>query len=233
MVENSPYDSLLDVVKKRRSMRQLKPDNIPDEYIDKIIEVARWAPSGFHTQPWEFVVVKKKELRDKISDALAPPVPSTQVGSESRTTQSSGRGHFRNAPVFIILLGDWRAKVGLPGNAQEQDRRVDNLFYSSLASAFLYMHLAATALGLASCWVTAASRPEPQRKIKELLGIPEVLKIYDMMAVGYGAHPPIPKVLRNWEDVVHYDDCGEKDFRTDEEVVADAQETKAWCISAH
>ena len=35
------YDSLLELVQKRRSIRQFKPDPIPDEYIDKIIEVAR------------------------------------------------------------------------------------------------------------------------------------------------------------------------------------------------
>ena len=61
MTEPNLYECLLEVVKKRRSVRQFKTDPIPDEYIDKIIEVARWAPSGFHTQPWEFVVVKKKK----------------------------------------------------------------------------------------------------------------------------------------------------------------------------
>ena len=45
------YDSLLELVKKRRSIRRFKPDPIPDENIEKIIEVARWAPSGFNMQP--------------------------------------------------------------------------------------------------------------------------------------------------------------------------------------
>ena len=60
------YESLLELVKKRRSTRRFKPDPIPDEYVDKIIEAARWAPSGFNSQPWEFVVVKKPELKDSI-----------------------------------------------------------------------------------------------------------------------------------------------------------------------
>jgi len=42
------YDGLLELVKKRRSIRRFKPDPIPDGYIEKIIEVARWAPSGFN-----------------------------------------------------------------------------------------------------------------------------------------------------------------------------------------
>jgi nitroreductase len=43
------YESLLELVKQRRTTHKFKPDPVPDEYIDKIIEVARWAPSGFNT----------------------------------------------------------------------------------------------------------------------------------------------------------------------------------------
>lgn len=91
------------------------------------------------------------------------------------------------------------------------------------------MHLAATTLGLASAWVSGL--PESQKKIKELLGIPEALRIYDMMAIGYGTRAPIPKILRDKKDITHYDDAGI--YRTDEQVIADAEKTKAWCISAH
>ena len=59
------YDGLLELVKTRRSIRRFKPEPVPDEYINRIIEAARWAPSGFNSQPWEFVVVKKPELRAK------------------------------------------------------------------------------------------------------------------------------------------------------------------------
>lgn len=130
------YDRLFELVEKRRSVRSFKPDPLPDEYIDKIIEVARWAPSGFHTQPWEFVVVKKKELKDKIADALRRP------------SQSAGQEYFRNAPVLIILLGDWRAKVGLPGNAEEQDRSVDDLFCSSLSQCFFVLASGSNGIGI-------------------------------------------------------------------------------------
>jgi len=218
-MNNLKYENLLELVKNRRSIRWFKPDPIPQEYVDKMIEVARWAPSGFHTQPWEFVVIKKKEIKDKIADILRRP------------GQAPGQEYFENAPVLILLLGDWRAKIGLPGTPEDQDRRVDNLFCSSLASAFLYMHLAATTLGLASAWVSASSSLESQKKIKELLSIPEPVRIYDMMAVGYGTRSPIPKLIRDKEDVVHYDDTGH--YRTDAQVIADAEKTKAWCISAH
>ncbi len=52
------YDDLIELFKDRRSIRKFKSDSIPDEYVDKIIEAARFAPSGFNTQPLEFVLIK-------------------------------------------------------------------------------------------------------------------------------------------------------------------------------
>jgi nitroreductase len=227
------YDCFLELVKKRRTIRQFKPDPVPDEYITKIIEAARWAPSGFHTQPWEFVVVRNKETRDSIVAALEKHGPPIKGKSQDGAPQTPPQRSFRDAPVFILLLADWRARVGLPDRVQDNDAMVANLFCSSLASAFLCMHLAAAALGLASQWYTSTARPEAERAIKDIIGIPEALKIYDMMVVGYAANPPVPKVVRDLDDMVHYDDCGAQDFRTDEEVVAGARKTKDWCLAAH
>jgi len=233
MITYEEYDCLLNLAKKRRTVRQFKPDAVPEGYIEKIIEVARWAPSGFHTQPWEFVVVKKKDVREAIIAALdryAPPITNTDPGDDpSDAPQRS----FRDAPVFIILLADWRAKAGLPGHPTEIDMRVNSIYNSSLASTFLYLHLAAASLGLASQWYSATSRPEAEREIRSIIGIPEPMTIYDMMVLGYPAAPPKPKQVRGLTGMVHYDDCGPQNFRTDEQVLADARKTWEWCMSEH
>src|SRR5438128_5485828 len=52
------YDVLLDLVKSRASVRGLKPDPIPDEYVTQILEVGRWAMSGANGQPWERMFVR-------------------------------------------------------------------------------------------------------------------------------------------------------------------------------
>ncbi len=230
---NGEYDHLLTLVKRRRAVRKFKPDPFPEEYIEKIIEVARWAPSGFHTQPWEFVVVKKKEVREAIIKALdryAPPI--TNVKGEDELPDASPAS-FRDAPVFIILLADWRAKVGLPGHPTEKNEVVSSIYTSSLANAFLYLHLAAASLGLASGWYSAASRAEAQREIRSIVGIPESLSIYDMMVLGYPAAEPNPKPVRRLDEMIHYDACGPQDFRTNEQVLAYAQKTYDWCMSGH
>lgn len=229
MDDKTEYDCLLNLVKKRRTIRQFLSNPVPDEYITKIIETARWAPSAFHTQPWEFVVVKNEEIKNKIVAVLeqfGPPI-------KDPAKESLQRKSFKDAPVFIFLLCDWRAKVGLPGQTSENNARVTNLFNSSMANAFLYMHLAAAALGLASQWYTATSHHGVERAIKEIIGIPEALTIYDMMVVGHEANPPNSKIVRDIDEIVHYNDCGLQDFRTDEEVIAYAKKTKAWCMSAH
>ncbi len=228
MVNINQYDCLLDLVKKRRTVRQFKSDPVPDEYITKIIEVARWAPSGFHTQPWEFIVIKDPEIKSKVVAALerhSPPI-------KDPAKKSSRRNSYKDAPVFILALCDWRAKVGLPGSPRTNEQAA-GLYTSSMANAFLLMHLAATALGLASQWYTATSRPETEQALREIIGIPKDLTIYDMMVLGYAAASPGPKFVRDVGEIMHFDNCGANDFRTDEEVNAYAEKTKAWCLAEH
>jgi len=198
------YSSLLELVKKRRSIRNFKPEPIPDEYADKIIEVARWAPSGANSQPWEFIIVKKQELRSKIAELI-----------KSRQASPPQRLGIEDAPVYIILCGDTRARDIFPSRGSF---RADLTLHSSLASAFLYMHLVATTLGLASQWVSATAGPSLQPLIKGLLGIPEELEIYDMMIVGYPASEPRPRLVRAREEMVHYDYYDKSLFRTEEKV---------------
>ena len=237
------YDSLLELVKKRRSIRRFKADPIPDEYIDRIIEVARHAPSGFNMQPWEFVVVKKPELREKIVE-YAKSYWAQSVEMESAREEWQGRKwklkgvtdsgmDYTQAPVFIILFGDTRTQAGLPMGVRYSLRRRDIIYISGLANAFLYMHLAATTLGLATQWVSLVTTPYVHCMLKDLLGIPHELEAYDMIALGYPAIKPPGKFLRDPAKMVHYDNCGIEDFRTDEEVRDFVRRARNWTIGTH
>jgi nitroreductase len=221
------YANFLELVKNRRSIRNFRPDPVSDGDIDKIIEAAHWAPSGFNLQPWEFIVVKEQELKDKIIGFIQEAMGSMPKmeaareewqGPKSQANPSPPPMGFVKAPVFIILFGDKRTRAGLPMIHRYSEESWEKTFTSSLASAFLYMHLAATSLGLASQWVSIVSQPMPHCLIKQLLGIPDPLKIYDMMALGYSDMKPKPRMLRNLKEIIHKDVCGEEDFMTDEEV---------------
>ena len=235
------YAQLLELVKRRRSIRQFKPDPVPDDRIEKIIEVARWAPSGFNLQPWEFVVVKEKKLKDSIAKIVTES-RSSQMKMEPTREKWQGSSwkpdpaelaQFSVAPVFILLFGDTRSRAGLPMHLRYNDCLFQSTFTSGLASAFLYMHLAAETLGLASQWVSQVHDPLAHCLIKDLLGIPAEMEVYDMMVVGYSEVKPRQKLLRAREEMVHHNYCGAKDFRTDAEVRDFIKRIRTWTVAAH
>ena len=209
------YEELLSLVKGRRSCRRFLSNPVPDELVQKIIEVARWAPSGANSQPWEFVVIKEQELRDKIIGIFADHLPSQEVKPGMKDPMG-----FKNAPVFIILYGDARVRPFAPPPVQKSDENWKFVLTSSLAISYQYMHLAAASLGLATRWVSAIGWPQIEQKVKMLLGIPEEFVTYDMMALGTTDFVPAEKKMRPLSEVAHYGWCDRSEFRTDEEVKA-------------
>jgi nitroreductase len=61
---------LIEAIKNRRSIRSFKPDPVPREILEQLIEVSRWSPSGSNTQPWELAILGGKELQ-KVKDRIA------------------------------------------------------------------------------------------------------------------------------------------------------------------
>jgi len=207
------YEDFLELAKKRRTSWEFRSDPIPDDIIEKIVDAARYAPSGFNSQPWEFVVIKEQELRNKIIDIFAAHLPSQ--GVKPGTKDPMG---FRTAPVFIVLYGDTRVRPFAPPPVKRDDDKWSAVLISSLAISYQYMHLAAASLGLATRWVSAINMSPIEKKMKALLGIPEEFMTYDMMALGTSDFQPSEKKMRALSEVIHYGQCGQKDFRTDEEI---------------
>ncbi len=73
---NKTYDMLLKLVKTRMSVRKFRPDPIPEDTIDKILEVARWAMSGANSQPWEFVVVTDARSKNSCATLTRNTTPT-------------------------------------------------------------------------------------------------------------------------------------------------------------
>jgi nitroreductase len=204
------YEDFLALLKARRSVRAFRSDPIPDDAVDKIIEAARFSPSGGNSQPWEFIVIKDPETRDKIVQLVADQGAITRKVELTREeelrfpgTQGPARAPgFKDAPVFIVLCGDPRTREAYPRLTLLT--RGDSHFASSLANAFFSMTLAAVTLGLGAQWVSATGSPFVSPLLKELLAIPEDLSVYDMMALGYPAAQPKERFIRERSDMVHY-----------------------------
>lgn len=78
---------VLEVIKKRRSVRKYKEDPIPEKDLMRVLEAARLAPSGKNFQPWKFIIVKDKELKEKLAQA------------------SAGQFFMAEAPIIIVGCG--------------------------------------------------------------------------------------------------------------------------------
>ncbi len=218
------YEGFLQLVKTRRSIRSFKSDPVSDEDVERIIEAARFAPSGANSQPWEFIIVKDKETKDAIVGIVteqAEPGRRLEL-TRAEDVRFPGAGApvrepgYKNAPVFILVCGDPRTKEAYP--LFTTLTRGDSHFASSLASAFLYMTLAATSLGLGSQWVSATGSPLVKPLLKQLLAIPYELEIYDMLVVGYAAAQPKERFIRQKSEMIHLGRYDKARYRTDKDI---------------
>lgn len=222
------YSGLLDLVKQRRSIRKFKPDPVPDELINKILDVARWAPSGANHQPWEFIVIKDGEVKSRIVSILQETLRNNQKLELTREKDLQHPAslrlveelYFKDAPVFIIVVGDLRSRQAQVLAAQEEA----NSYISSMAGAFLYMHLAATSLGLGSQWLSSSHQFFARAQIKKELGIPTGYDLYDMFVLGYPDHTPRPRRVRELKELVHNNHYDISRYRSDAEVKKFARE---------
>ena len=80
-------EDFLEFIKNRRSIRSFQDKQVPDNEIQMILEAGRWAPSASNKQPWEFYVIKDKEILKEISKSAI-----------------YGR-HIKRAPFAIAIIG--------------------------------------------------------------------------------------------------------------------------------
>jgi len=131
------------------------------------------------------------------------------------TAKMTGDG-FRRAPVHILILGDPRVKEAYPIRTKLE--KAESHFITGLANATLLIHLAATSLGLASQYVSDANSPYMETMLKVLLKIPEPLRIYHLVPIGYGKGPVAPPPRRTLEEIVHHETYNMDKFRSDEQM---------------
>ncbi len=211
-------DDFLELVHRRRSARKFKPNAIPAADIEKMIEAARWAMSGANAQPWEFVVIDDEAVKARIVGSWLEPRKEVFACEQARLPEMRHPNFrnlevspgFKDAPVFIIVLGDRRTYQAtvLAANYLWGEGGTDATYLKNVGNATQNLHLAAAALGLGSQWVSV-SRIWGQA-IKEILGIPDILDVHTLVAVGYPAYEPKPGVRRPLADILHrnaYDMC--------------------------
>ena len=194
---------VIQAIKKRRSVRSYKPDPVPREVIEAIIDAGNWAPTGLNQQCWRFVVVEEDAFRRKLAAAALPTwkkAIDSWIGSQNdqirayltdlfsrclgwppqpyeemlRRGRDLAEGMYWGAPVIIFCIGT------AAHAAQECAMVCQN------------MMLAATALGLGSCCVGFGARVTDDEEIVEALELKANEKIYGPVVVGYPEIVPEP-----------------------------------------
>lgn len=203
------------LVEQRRSIRGYDESReVPEQVIRTILDCARWAPSGGNGQPWEFIVIRNKETRHKIADwYLKQLEQKREMDLAVRGTAKMTGDGFRHAPVHIVIVGDPRVKESYPIRTKLE--KADSHFITGLANATLLIHLAATSLGLASQYVSDANSPYMETMLKVALEIPEPLRIYHLVPIGYAKSQVAAPPRRELEEITHYEKYEMSKFRDD------------------
>ena len=209
------HDELLDMMRHRRSSRTgfIEDKPVTDEQIALLLEAARAAPSGGNAQPWEFIVIRDHDMRNRIADLYKHQLrDKIELERVIRGTSSVSGVGWRNAPVQIVVIGDPRVSICYPLRTAED--KAESHFITGLATATLQMHLMAECLGLSTQYVSDAASPYFSLMLKHLIGIPTELRVYHIVPVGFTDVAATPKSRRPLESMVHLERYDPAKLRT-------------------
>ncbi len=163
-------NEVLNTIKTRRSVRAYKPDAVPAELLDAVLEAGTYAPTGGGHQSPTIIAVTSETYRGEIAALNAAVMGSTN-------------DPYYGAPVIILVLADGTA----------------NTFVEDGSCVLENMMLAAASLGLGSVWVHREREIFDSEKGKALLrewGLPETLRGVGGIALGYPDGAPVEAAKR-------------------------------------
>ncbi len=163
---------LLELAKKRYSVRAYKSTPVEDEKLKEILEAARMAPTGSNQQAFQLIVVHTK-------------------GREEELRRIYDKDWFVQAPIIICACA-----TTSPGQSYDEGRS-----YRNVAIVMDHLILAATNLGLGTCWIGAFD----PKAARDILGLPEEVKPIVFATVGYSDDEPRPKVRKSIDELIRYE----------------------------
>ncbi len=167
-----------EAIRRRKSVRSFRDQDVPEETLMRILDAARLAPSAKNLQEWRFVVVRERAMRQKLAEAAA------------------GQSFVAEAPVVLVCCAE----------TDNHMMRCGQLCYPiDVAIIIDHITLCAVAEGLGSCWIGAFY----EDKVKSLLGIPDPIRVVELLPLGYPTDPspavknrlPLAKMIKRerWE----------------------------------
>jgi nitroreductase len=164
-----------EAVGKRRSVRAYQDVAVSADLLESILRACAQAPSAGNLQAYEIFAVADAEVRAALARA------------------AFGQDFVRQAPAVLVFCAN-------PDRARRYGERGATLYAPQDATiAATYAQLAATSLGLATCWVGAFD----EGKAAEALSLDPPLRPIIILPIGVAAEEPGPGVRRSLSDLVH------------------------------
>jgi len=203
---------LIEVLRTTGAVRDFLPDGVDDDTVGRVLDTARFAPSGGNRQAWRVVVVRDPDVRSALRDlylptwyeylaqgaaGLVPWAPVTDEEAERRAVAEAGAfaeaarqgpggfaEHLDEVPVLLLVLADLRKLATV-------DRDLDRYTFVGGASVYPFVWsilLAARAEGLAGVMTTMVVRREAD--VRALLGAPDHMAVAALVALGRPVRQP-------------------------------------------
>jgi len=169
--------SIFDIMKSRRSVRKYKNDTIPDQVLTQVLEATRIAPSGKNLQPWKFIIVRKREKREKLAVA------------------SNNQSFVAQAPVVIVACG-------FPDMCYQNQGSYMKSWPIDVSIALDHLMLMAREQGLGTCWIGAFKEDE----VKRILSIPDEVRVVALTPLGYPDEEPRGRGRKKLGEIISYEE---------------------------
>jgi len=193
--------TLHDIMRTNGTCRYYKTDPVDDEVLVRVLDAARWAPTGGNRQPLRFIAVrdadKKRQLKDLYLPAWNRFVEAISAGEKHYDALPKllvDANHFANhleqIPIMLVVCARLE-------DVQPTDAELDRLSIvggASIYPAVQNVLLAARAEGLGSALTTLLCAVEPD--VKSLLEIPDDISTAAMVTIGWPARPFPRKLSR-------------------------------------
>ncbi|HKU60088.1 MAG TPA: nitroreductase [Gemmatimonadales bacterium] len=175
----------IDAIQRRTSVRRFRPDPVPRETLERLLDCAVRAPNHKLTEPWRFAVVTGA-ARARLADVRAghklkrwadPTAP------EAVATGEKIRREALDTPAFIVIM----TADGGDETTREED-------FAAAMMAIENLMIAAESLGLGTYLRTGGVMREPV--LAELVGLPEGFRVAGVLSIGYPAEREAPRRRR-------------------------------------
>ena len=156
--------TLLDIIRHRKSIRNFLDRPVEREKIMTCLEAARLAPSACNSQPWKFIAVDDRQLKNRLCRAAFSGIYSMNA-------------FCKTAPVIVVVISEKSKFIARIGELF----RGTKYYLIDIGIACEHFVLQAEDLGLGTCWIGWFN----ERAVKSTLNIPQRRKIDILVAVGY------------------------------------------------